>query len=128
MSEQNVSIVRSSYEAFGSGAFAAVLETMDPEIEWVDQESLPWGGVHHGHDEFAAHMQSFGANFEEFRVEPREFLDAGDRVVVTGRFAGRGGGGEFDVGVVYTWELRDGKVARVEGYTDTARVLEALGR
>jgi uncharacterized protein len=128
MSERNVSVVRSNYQAFGSGDFSAVLGTMDTEIEWVDQESLPWGGVHHGHDEFGAHMQSFAANFEEFRVEPREFLDAGDRVVVTGRFAGRGAGGEFDVGVVYVWELRDSKVVRVEGHTDTARVLAALGR
>jgi ketosteroid isomerase-like protein len=127
MSEQNVSVVRSSYEAFGRGDFSAVLETMDPEIEWVDQESLPWGGAHHGHDEFGVHMQSFAANFEEFRIEPREFLDAGDQVVVAGRFAGRGPGGEFDVGVVYVWELRDGGVVRVESYTDTARVLEALG-
>jgi ketosteroid isomerase-like protein len=128
MSEENVNVVRACYDAFLRGDFPAVLEQMDPGIEWIDQESLPWGGVHRGHEEFGSHMQGFAGNFEEFRVEPRDFLDAGDRVVVPARFAGRAAGGEFAVGVVYVWELREGKVVRVEGYTDTARVLEALGR
>jgi ketosteroid isomerase-like protein len=127
MSEENVTVVRACYDAFLSGDFPAVLERMDPRIEWADQESLPWGGVHRGHVEFGAHMQAFAGHFKEFRVEPQEFLDAGDRVVVKARFAGRAAR-EFDVGVVYIWELSDGKVVRVEGYTDSARVLEALGR
>jgi uncharacterized protein len=90
MSEETVRVVRRSYEAFGKGDFPEVLETMDPAIEWVDQESLPWGGVHLGHDGLAAHMQSFAGNFEELGIDPREFLDAGDRVVVTGRLGGAG--------------------------------------
>jgi ketosteroid isomerase-like protein len=128
MSEENVNVVRHSFEAFGRGDFAAVLDTMDNGIEWVDQESLPWGGVHRGHEQLAAHMQSFAANFDEVRVEPHELLDAGERVVVTGRLAGRAAGGEFDVGVAYVWQLRDGKAVSVETYTDTVLVLKALGR
>jgi hypothetical protein len=41
-------------------------------------------------------MQAFAGHFEEVRIEPRELLDAGDRVVVVGGFAGRAAGGEFD--------------------------------
>ena len=128
MAEDNVGVVRRSYDAFSRGDFPAVLEMMDPEIEWVDQDSLPWGGAYRGHEAFGQHMQRFGANFEEFRIEPRDFLDAGDRVVVLGRFAGRAAGGEFDVGLAHVWTLRDGKAVRVESYLDTAKVLEALGR
>jgi uncharacterized protein len=127
MSDENVNVVRACYDAFLSGDFPAVLERMDAGIGWVDQESLPWGGLHRGHDEFGAHMQGFARHFEEFRVEPEQFLDAGDHVVVKARFAGRAVA-EFDVGAVYIWELRDGKIVRVEGYTDSARVLDALGR
>lgn len=127
MSQENVNVVRACYDAFLGGDFPAVLERMDPGIEWVDQESLPWGGVHRGKHEFGAHMQDFAGRFEEFRVEPQQFLDAGDSVVVKARFAGRAAG-EFDVDAVYIWELRDGMVVRVEGYTDSARVLDAVGR
>ena len=127
MSEQNVNMVRACYEAFAGGDFPAVLERMDSGIEWVDQDSLPWGGVHRGQEEFAAHMQSFAGHFEQFRVEPQEFLDAGACVVVKARFAGRAAD-EFDVDAVYIWELSDGKVVRVESHTDSARVRDALRR
>jgi ketosteroid isomerase-like protein len=126
MSEENVETVRNSYEAFAGGDFPAVLENMANGIEWVDQESLPWGGSYRGHEEFGRHMQEFGSHFEEIRIEPREYLDAGDRVVVTGSFSGRAAGGEFDVGTAWVWELRDGKAVRVESFTDTATVIASL--
>jgi ketosteroid isomerase-like protein len=128
MSEQNVNIVRASYDAYGRGDFAAVLDAMDPTIEWVDQDSLPWGGSHRGHEAFANHMQTFAGHFEEVRIEPTEFLDAGENVAVTGRLSGRAQAGAFDVPSVWIWQLRDGKTTRVDTYTDTAAVLEALGR
>lgn len=128
MSQQSIDAVRASYEAFARGDFPAVLEAMDPGIDWVDQDSLPWGGSHRGHDEFARHMQSFASNFEEFQIDPEEFLDCGENVVVSGRFSGRGNAGEFDAATMWVWQLRDGKATRVDSYTDTAAVLKALGR
>jgi ketosteroid isomerase-like protein len=72
MSEQNINTVRASYDAYARGDFAAVLDAMDPGIEWVDQDSLPWGGTHRGHDEFANHMRAFAGHFEEVSIEPTE--------------------------------------------------------
>jgi len=126
MSQENVNAVRASFEAFGRGDFAAVLETMDPSVEWIDPESVPWGGAHRGHDAFGEHMQRFAGHFEEFRLEPVEFLDAGEQVVVLGRFVGRGARGDFDVPFAQVWDLAGGKAVRVETFTDTASVLQAL--
>jgi ketosteroid isomerase-like protein len=128
MSEQNVNTVRASYDAYARGEFAAVLAAMDPGIEWADQDSLPWGGTHRGHEAFANHMQTFTGHFEEVRIEPQEYLDAGEHVVVTGRLSGRAQAGAFNVPTVWIWQLRDGKTTRVDTYTDTAAVLGALGR
>jgi uncharacterized protein len=129
VSEDSVDVVRSSYEAFGRGDFGAVMETIHPEIEWTDPETLPWGGTHRGHEAFGAHMQDFAGHFDEVAIEPERFLDAGDTVVVLGAFSGRGkGGGEFRVPATYVWELSDGKARRVTAYTDTAAVLAALER
>jgi ketosteroid isomerase-like protein len=127
MSAQNTDTVRASYDAYARGDFPAVLATMDEAIEWVDQDSLPWGGAHRGHQEFGNHMQSFAEHFDEVRIEPREFIDAGDRVLVTGRLAGRTPQRQFDVPSIWVWQLRDGKATRVDTYTDTAAVLKALG-
>ena len=44
MSDENVTLVRTSFEAFGRGDIPGVLDTMDPEIEWHDPDVLPYGG------------------------------------------------------------------------------------
>jgi ketosteroid isomerase-like protein len=68
--------------------------------------------------------------FEEARrkrIEPERYLDADDHIVVTGRFSGRASGGSFDAGLAHIWELRDGKVGRVESHLDSGAVFRALG-
>jgi ketosteroid isomerase-like protein len=47
-------------------------------------------------------------------------------VVVTGRLVGRAAGGEVGVPVVQVWELRGGKVVRVESHNDSGAVLRAI--
>ena len=65
MSEHDVNTVRASYDAYARGDFVAVLATMDEMIDWVDQDSRPWGGSPRGHQEFGDHMQTFTGHFEE---------------------------------------------------------------
>ena len=127
MSEENVTLVRRSFEAFGRGDIPGVLDTMDPEIEWHDPNVLPYGGSHRGHEAMAQHIQQFAGHFEQLRVEPEQFLDAAEHVVVLGRFSGRASGGEFEVPFVHIWEMRGGKALRVDTHTDTASVLRAIG-
>lgn len=64
------------------------------------------------------------------RLEPLEFIDAGDRVVVFSRLVGKGRGG--GVGVerfsAQIATLRNGRLVRWEiGYTDREAALEAAG-
>jgi ketosteroid isomerase-like protein len=67
--------------------------------------------------------------WEEFSAEPSEFLDAGDRVIVTGRMAGKGKGSgvvvEDDFAGV--WTVRDGMVVRWQIQPDRAAALESVG-
>ena len=61
------------------------------------------------------------ANFDEYSVEPGEFSDEGDRVVVRGHFKGRNkGGAELDTGFEHVFEMSDGKVVRFENKPDDA--------
>ena len=65
----------------------------------------------------------------EFWVEPQEFIDAGERVVVPIRFGGRaqhtGLGVVFEV--VHVCTARDGKMTRVDMYVSKAEAFEAVG-
>ncbi len=60
---------------------------------------------------------------------PKEFLDAGDRVVVLGHLQGRGkaSGGTLDAPYAHVWTLRDGKAVHFRNYMDTATFLQSLG-
>ena len=68
--------------------------------------------------------------WDEWRITPERFIDAGDRVVVleTIRARGRGSGVELQSGRSATiWTLRDGRVARVQIGFDPQEALKAVG-
>ena len=126
MSSENVTRLQGWYEAFGRGDMPTVLAAMDPNIEWNEPQApgLPFSGVHRGPQAVANEV--FGTvptSLEEFAVVPHEFIDAGDRVIVLGEFRGKGKarGTPFVAPFVHVFTFRDGKVTRLQNYTDTGR-------
>jgi ketosteroid isomerase-like protein len=107
----------------------AVLELLDPQVEWRAPTSLPWGGTFHGHDGFQEFLGKVTEHLDEFRLEPLQLLDVRDRIVVLLRLAGRptGRATQFNVPEVHVWTLRQGRIVGHEAYFDTAIVLRALG-
>jgi ketosteroid isomerase-like protein len=127
MSQQDVDTVRSAYEAFGRQDIPGVLDTLGDDIQWDVPDSLPFGGVFHGREEVTSFFGSIGDYYDELRVEPDEFLEAGDRVVALGNHHGKvKDGGTFDVRFAMVWTMRDGKAASFKEYTDTAPIDRAL--
>jgi ketosteroid isomerase-like protein len=67
---------------------------------------------------------------ESFRAVPDEFTDIGnDRVLVGGRFQGRGRSSDVEVNmrVASIYEIRDGLVAAVRDYGSRSDALGAAG-
>jgi len=62
-------------------------------------------------------------------LEPEEFIDAGDRVVVPLQFGGeaRFTGLEVKFAVVHVATIRDRKLARLDIYMSRAEALQAAG-
>src|SRR5438067_1857981 len=91
MSQQNVDVVRKAYEAFGRGDIPAVLEAFDPNIEWVSPVGhYRIGGVHKGPDAVVNNFfMVLGELWETLDVNPRDFIDAGNRVIVLGNITGK---------------------------------------
>src|SRR5207244_10470949 len=91
------------------GDFDAVLNAFDPNIEWVEPDGyFPGaGGVHNGREAVARVLSLYPETWEDFALEPDEFIDAGEYVVVLGTQRGRAkGGGEFTARVANVWKLR----------------------
>jgi uncharacterized protein len=121
MSEQDVETIRGGYEAFNSGNPQGVLDRLDPDVEWIEPGggNAPGGTFNGpqavGEDVFSAVPQYF----DEFTAEPENFDDQGDRVVVTGRFKGRAKSGtELDAPFEHTYDMKEGKIARLENKVD----------
>jgi ketosteroid isomerase-like protein len=126
--DPGLAVVRGFYDAVAAGDVDAVLDLLDPQVEWRAPESLPWGGTFRGHDgirEFFARVIDQPA---EFGREVQEYLQVGDRVAVLLRLFGRSndGDGEFNVLEIHVWTVRHGKLVDFDGTFDTATVLRAL--
>ena len=123
-SKPNVAVVRGFY---GAVDVLAMLEFLDPQIEWRGPESLPWGGTFRGHDGFREFSARVADRIAEFRREKQQYLDAGKRVVVLLRSIGRATGGTgWDLPEVHVWTVRDSKAVSFDNYVDTAIVLRTL--
>ena len=82
MSQENVQAAQEAYKAFGQGDIAGAVAGMDENAEWVTSDELPLGGTLHGREEIAQAFARIPEYFDEFSVEPDEFIDAGDVVIV----------------------------------------------
>jgi ketosteroid isomerase-like protein len=127
---ENVEPVRRHYDAFNRGDLEGLLEPFDEDIVFVEEPDLrPDAGTHSG---IAAMRTFFEEMFEgaaEVNVEPREWIEQRDKVIVPLRFFGRfkHTGIEGETEMVHVWTVRRGKLAHLHVYTSKERALEAEG-
>lgn len=130
MSESNVQIAKSAYEASARGDFPSMLAHFHQDVEWHAAEGLPWGGVHKGRDAVAQDVfGALAATFDDFTLNHELFIDGGDHhVVALGRYSAtvKQTGKRLDAAFAHVWELEDGKLKRYHHYTDTKKFHEAL--
>jgi ketosteroid isomerase-like protein len=126
--EPGMAVVRHFYDAVAQGDVDAVLDLLDPQVEWRAPESLPWGGTFRGHNGIREFLAKVADQPAEFRREVREYLDAGDRIVVPVRLFVRPSDGdpELEVAEIHVWTVRDSKLVDLEAIFDTATVLRAM--
>jgi uncharacterized protein len=128
MSEENVEIVRDSIEAYNRRDFDTAVQSFDTEIEWLFPPFLAAESCR-GPEEIRRLWEGLEEAFEDFQLEPQEFVDAGDHVVVRSHFHGRGkeSGVETEGRMHSVTALRDGRIVRIEYFNDWADALEAAG-
>jgi ketosteroid isomerase-like protein len=139
MSQENVELARRGYSAlnaaYESGDVSRLLpffeETCDPDIVLTTTGRLfPESGEWRGYQGLlvrftAAQMEALS----QMWIEPQEYIDAGDRVVVPVRLGGqaRHTGIEMDFAVAHVFAFRDGKATRLDVFPNKAEALEAVG-
>ena len=132
MSQENVALVRGIYDAFAAGDVPAVLGAMSPDIVWNEAENFPYadGNPYRGPEAVlnGVFARCIG-EWDGFAVVPEEFLDAGDTVVVLGRYRGtyKATGKAMDPQLAHVWRIADGKAAQFQQYADTLQVARVTG-
>jgi ketosteroid isomerase-like protein len=129
VSQRNVELVRTAYDAWNRGDVAWALEHLDPEVELHDPPEAPDAQIWHGQEGYLRQQEQYMAAWEHASFRADELVDAGDKVLVRVRSRGRtkNEGLELDAVVFHVFTLRDGKATAIEVYGDEAQALEAAG-
>jgi ketosteroid isomerase-like protein len=124
MSQENVEVVRAIYDSWLNGESAR--ELIDSEVEYVNPPDAVERGVRRGREAF----RGIGDAYDEVRIEPIRYIDAGEDVVVIARVTGRGHGSGMDIDWRhgYIWTIRNGKGVRFRWFNKPDEALEAAGR
>jgi ketosteroid isomerase-like protein len=128
--EENTQRAKEGYAAFMRGDIPAVLESLADDTEWVvpGPSDIPMAGAHQGKQAVLAFFGALGETLEFHIFEPREFIAQGDKVVAlihadaTVRRTGR----RIVQHEAHVWTFRDGKVARLQLFQDTAAAVAAF--
>ena len=125
-----MAIVRRGYELYVAGDLEGVAALFSTNAELADAGGLgvagTAAGTRHGPEGFLRANEEVLEAFEDYRVEPEEFIDVGEAVVVPVRISGRGraSGAQQEARLAHLWVLRNGKVIRGEVYRTTEEALE----
>jgi ketosteroid isomerase-like protein len=89
MSNENADLIRRAYQAYASGNLAAMLELVDPDLEWTYLDPAlehPTPQVCHGRQELEQVLRHWGEH--GLRAELEEVTGAGELVMVGVRTPG----------------------------------------
>ena len=124
MSQENVEIVRRTHERMLQGGVAAMVDLLDPEIEWRAAQDTR---SHRGHSGVRRSVSSWVEVWDEYEFDIEELVDAGDNVlvVINSRARGKGSGVLVENRSYRVCTVRNGKIVRMLEYSTRGDALEA---
>jgi ketosteroid isomerase-like protein len=127
MSEENVEVVRRSFEAFARGGPEAMLHLFSDQV--ITYRADPDGATFDGKAGFREAAADWAEDFSEWQVLPQEFTDLGERVLVRvlQTAQGKSSGARVEEDYWFLFELAGGEVSKLSFYSRHADALEAAG-
>ncbi|HUC00266.1 MAG TPA: nuclear transport factor 2 family protein [Solirubrobacterales bacterium] len=123
----NVDTARAAYDAFGRGDLGALQEWLAEDSVWITSDQLPLGGRVEGRDNILGNFAQIPNYWTSFSVEPEEFIDAGEYVIVRGTQRAGNDKGSFEAPYVHVIKYgADGKAVLGEFVGDSAKAVALL--
>ena len=130
MSQENVEIVRRTFDVFAGGGIEAALPFFTPDViaypfpEWVEESE------YRGHNGLRRLIAVWTDNFDEFEFHPHEIREVDDRVLVLAETAGRIKGSGVPIrqplGQINS-DFRDSMIGKIHNFLTWRQALEAAG-
>lgn len=130
MARSDAEIAAAAYRAFNLGGIEAILDYLDPGIEWrMWPEFSREPRIFRGHDGVREVLALFEDNYEAFRADPHEVIETESRVVVPVRLHGveRGSGEHHSFELVQVWTTREQRAVRLDVYASIEEARAATG-
>ena len=130
MSAENVEVVRRGYEEFLATG-EPVERIMAPEFVWDMSTFHNWPErqTYEGAEGARQFLADWVGAWEDWQLEVKDLLDAGDHVVALVHQSGRSKttGLEVDMDFAQVWTLDNGKQTHMRMYADPDEALRAVG-
>jgi ketosteroid isomerase-like protein len=130
MSNENAELIRRAYRAYANGDLAAMLEFVDPDLEWAYLDPVlehPTPQVCHGRQELEQVLRHWAEH--GLRAELDELASSGERVMVGVRTPGvdayygrRGNDRAYSV-----FTVREGRIIALRDCRDRQEALQLAG-
>ena len=131
MSWENVEVVKTAWDAWLRDDVDALVETYHSDIVWdaTHFDGWPEKPTYRGQDEVRPFLEEWRGGWDSYEAGVHEMVDSGDQVLVYcwQRMVGPGSGVPVELEVTQVSTVRDGKIARIDVYTDRSEAFEAVG-
>lgn len=125
----NMEVIQELYRAFREEDYDAFLSISTEELKWIQNEGFPGGTKHKGALEVIEKVfKANNNNWQNFAFHIEEFLNAGNSVIVVGRYAGCSQitGKSMSAAAAHIYDLHDGKVYRFRMFADTKIIWDSM--
>lgn len=135
---KNIETMRQWYATFENPDTAdseitarARFSMLDPDVEWTIPQGHPrrLGRTYYGTESLTKDFWTkLNEYFDKWGLRLDEYFADGDKVISRGLYfvRARASGVERTIPFVHAWQLRKGKIVRLQQYTDTALLTEVL--
>jgi uncharacterized protein len=129
MTQSGIHVVQELYRVALAGQEETIAQLVIPDMVWEILESFPHGGIYAGIPAiFGQFLPKLQADFHDWHAQPDELIDAGDTIVALGHYSGtlKTNGVHIVAPFCHIWTLKNGKIARLRQFADTAKFAPAM--
>jgi len=127
--KSNLEVIQGIYNG-GPEQIAAYLQAaLAPRFDWTEAAGFPYAGTFHTMEEVGKNVFArLATEWEGYRAAVESFYDAGDTIIVTGRYLGKfkASGGNMDAVFAHIWNFKEGKIVKYTQNVDTKKVWDAI--